>query len=424
MSRPIAMSPETVSAGRRAAAPLLLLASLYIAQGLPYGFFTQALPVLMRESGASLKAISATSLLFLPWACKFLWAPLVDHVGTRRGWIIPIQFIAAIGAASLAFVDPSRGFLAVFVAVFAFNILAAVQDVATDGMAVRLLDAQARGLGNGIQVGAYRIGMVLGGGLLLWIYAKLGWVAMCLGMSALLALTCVPVLLHREAAGDGSRRVRPSLPVLAAGWLPRLRTPGMLALLLLVCAYKFGDSMTASLVGPMLKDARWPTEEIALVKGTLGSIMGLVGAAAGGALAFRIGRRRALLGCGIAQALSLLLYLFAAAEPDDRALVWSACIAEHLFGGMATVALFTLMMDASDPGHASTDYTLLACAVVIAQGLAAFAAAAVGDAFGYVAAFAAALVIAMLGCLLLIAALDRRLGPARLDEVWRTPGRS
>ena len=64
------------------AAPLLLLSSLYIAQGLPYGFFTQALPVLMRENGASLKAISATSLLFLPWALKFLWAPMVDHVGT------------------------------------------------------------------------------------------------------------------------------------------------------------------------------------------------------------------------------------------------------------------------------------------------------------------------------------------------------
>ena len=154
-------------ASRPAAAPLLLLTSLYIAQGLPYGFFTQALPVLMRENGASLKAISATSLLFLPWALKFLWAPMVDQIGTRRGWILPIQFIAAIGAALLALIDPARGFMAVFVAVFAFNALAAIQDVATDGLAVRLLDARARGLGNGIQVGAYRIGMVLGGGLLL-----------------------------------------------------------------------------------------------------------------------------------------------------------------------------------------------------------------------------------------------------------------
>ena len=416
------MPPESPpSSGTRAvlpAAPLLLLGSLYIAQGLPYGFFTQALPVLMRENGASLKAISLTSLLFLPWALKFLWGPLVDHLGTRRGWILPIQFTAAIGAALLALIDPAQGFTAVFAAVFAFNVLAAIQDVATDGLAVRLLDAKARGLGNGIQVGAYRIGMVFGGGLLLWVYARFGWVAMCFGMSALLALTCLPVLVHREISGETARRHRPALSTLAAGWLPRLRVPGMSALLLLVCIYKFGDAMTSSLVGPMLQDARWSTEEIAIVKGTLGSIMSLVGAAAGGWLAFRLGRRRALLGCGVAQALSLLLYVLAAATPDDRGLLWTACIAEHLFGGMATVALFTLMMDASEPEHAGTDYTLLACAVVVAQGLAAFAAAALGDAFGYVITFTAAFVLSVLGCLLLVMALDRRRGPARLDAVW------
>lgn len=409
------------SARQPAAAPLLLLTSLYIAQGLPYGFFTQALPVLMRENGASLKAISATSLLFLPWALKFLWAPMVDQIGTRRGWILPIQCLAALGAAALALIDPAQGFMAVFVAAFAFNALAAIQDVAIDGLAVRLLDAQARGLGNGIQVGAYRIGMVLGGGLLLWVYAQYGWVPMCLGMSALLALTCLPVLLQRSAHDAAARIARPSLARLAAGWWPRLRIRGMALLLLLVCAYKFGDSMSASLVGPMLKDAQWPTAEIALVKGTLGSIMGLVGAAAGGWLAFRLGRRRAVLGCGIAQALSLLLYVVAAGMPADRALVWTACIAEHLFGGMATVALFTLMMDASDPEHAGTDYTLLACAVVVAQGLAAFAAAAIGDESGYLPAFAVGFVGAVIGCGLLVVALDRGRGPARLEAVWQMP---
>ena len=69
----------------------LLLAALYFAQGLPYGFFTQALPVLMREAGYSLTAISAISLLFIPWAVKFLWAPWVDHRGSRRAWLLPLQ---------------------------------------------------------------------------------------------------------------------------------------------------------------------------------------------------------------------------------------------------------------------------------------------------------------------------------------------
>src|SRR5512145_2983041 len=90
---------------------ILLLAALYVAQGLPYGFFTQALPVLMRDAGYSLKAISATSLLFLPWALKFMWAPFVDHRGTRKRWLSTLQ-VAAVGVAVLlAFIEPGDGYV-------------------------------------------------------------------------------------------------------------------------------------------------------------------------------------------------------------------------------------------------------------------------------------------------------------------------
>jgi len=87
---------------------------------------------------------------------------------------------------------------------------------------------------------------------------------------------------------------------------------------------------------------------------------------------------------------------------------------------MATVALFTLMMDASDPEHASTDYTLLACAIVFAMGIANFTSAAIADATGYAPAFVAGLVLSGAGCLLLVHSLDRRRGPVRLQPVWKT----
>ena len=46
----------------------MLLGSLYVAQGLPYGFFTQALPVLLRKQGMALPLIGLAQLLTLPWA--------------------------------------------------------------------------------------------------------------------------------------------------------------------------------------------------------------------------------------------------------------------------------------------------------------------------------------------------------------------
>jgi MFS family permease len=395
-----------------------LLVSLYMAQGIPFGFFTQALPVLLRDAGLSLKAISATSLLFLPWALKFLWAPFVDHTGTRRQWLLPLQLAAVIGALLLARLDLGHGYLLVLAAAFVFNLLAACQDIATDGLAVCMLDPRERGLANGIQVGAYRIGMILGGGLLLWVFARSDWHTTFLCMALLLALTALPVFLLREPA-RAEETPRPSFSQMAAGWWSRLSQPGMLGFIALICFYKFGDSMVAALIGPFMNDAGLSKETIALIKGTVGSGASLLGAAAGGWYAYRAGRRRALLVCGLLQTASLLFYVAAALGAGGIAMFWAGSIAEHVFGGMATVALFTLMMDASDPEHAGTDYTLLACAIVFAMGLANFTAASIADAVGYAPTFVLGTLISGIGCIVLVRKLDASKGPARLQPVWQ-----
>jgi MFS family permease len=402
-----------------------LLASLYLAQGVPFGFFTQALPVLLRERGLSLAAIGASSLLFLPWGLKFLWAPLVDHTGSRKAWIVTLQLLTLAGALVLSQADLEASLLPIFAALLLFNLLAATQDVATDGLAVRLLSTPERGLGNGLQVGAYRIGMILGGGALLWLFAQAGWSVMFLGMAAILLLTCLPVLFLRPdavPASAGPARQGPAGVALLIGWGHRLQRPGVVGFLGLICAYKFGDAMASSLIGPFMHDAGLTKQEIAGLKGTLGSVMGLAGAALGGWLAWRFGRRSALLGCGILQTASLLLYVACAVQPEARALLYGASTAEHLLGGMATVALFTLMMDASDPAHAGTDYTLLACAVVLATGIAGVVAGLIGDALGYTGAFGLSFLASALGCALLVVRLDRGAGPRRLDAVWPRRG--
>src|SRR5262249_57427118 len=77
-------------------AKLGLLGWLYSSQGLPFGFFTQALPLLMRARGYSLESIGLSSLLAAPWALKFVWSPLVDRWGARKAWILPLQLVTAL----------------------------------------------------------------------------------------------------------------------------------------------------------------------------------------------------------------------------------------------------------------------------------------------------------------------------------------
>jgi MFS family permease len=423
MRQPLRPKPDRVlvRGPSRVPAPaytLTLLTGLYVAQGLPYGFFTQALPVLLREAGLSLKAISLTGLLFLPWMLKFLWGPAIDRLGRPRQWLLPLQLGSVVVAVALTQIELSQGFALLFGAFFMFNLLAAMQDVVTDGLAIRLLDSRKRGLANGIQVGAYRIGMVLGGGLLLYVYAKAGWKPMFLVMAALLLLCSLPALWLRVNNTPSTAPI--TAGELARGWWKRLRQPGVLAFIGLIAVYKFGDTMAASLIGPFMKDLGLSKESIALIKGTIGSSAGLAGAALGGWLSFRMGRRKAMISFGIAQTLSLALYALTALGIGGLPMLWAACTAEHLLGGMATVALFALMMDASEPEHAGTDYSLYACAIVCIQGIAAFTGAAMADASGYAPTFWTATFISAMGCVLLGYQIDRGTGPRILQLSWRS----
>jgi MFS family permease len=126
--------------------------------------------------------------------------------------------VSSVAAALLlAALDPGEGYVLLLAAAFMFNTIAACQDIATDGLAVRMLDTHERGLANGLQVGAYRFGMILGGGLLLWVFAHSNWSVMFGCMAAMLAVTVLPVLALREPRGRSTRCRRDSVRLRTAG---------------------------------------------------------------------------------------------------------------------------------------------------------------------------------------------------------------
>lgn len=367
---------------RGAVARFTLLGALYFAQGLPFGFFVQALPVLLRKSGVSLSTIGFASLLTLPWALKFLWAPVVDtrwwpRVGRRRSWILAMQIAAVLVLALIAVTPGSDRLAMLMIAMFVLNSIAATQDIATDGLAVELLPPSERGFANGLQVAGYRVGMIVGGGVLLGIYDQLGHHALFAIMAALTALSTLPVLVMREPT------TVPRVWAEAPHEVHFLQQPGAWRIIALVVVYKFGEAAAQGMLRPFLVDQGLGLPQIAWVIGTVGFVAGMAGALVGGALVGIIGRMRALIAFGIGQVVSVLGYAYLALEtPSHRELyVWAGV--EHFASGMATAALFTAMMDWSRPSASGTDYTVQASAVVIAAGIASTLAGASADTFGY-----------------------------------------
>lgn len=371
---------------------LAVLGGLYLAQGLPFGFFTQALPVLMRESGVSLEAIGLASWLALPWGLKFLWAPVVDRWGSRRAWLVTLQAIGVVACASLALVDPDGALAVLVAAVLLTNFVAATQDVATDGLAVAWLGPEERGWGNGLQVAGYRVGMILGGGALLWVFGRFGWSVTFAAMAVGMVLATLP-LLASPGVGAGPSAVEGG-DTNPWSWL---WLPGAARWTAVLMAFKLGDYAATGMVRPWLVDAGWEPDDLGLWMGGVGVGAGLVGAVVGGALVQPLGRARALVGFGLLQAAGLGVYVAAALSGARPELVVAAIVCEHLWGGMATAALFTAMMDASRPARAGTDYTVQASIVVLASVVGSSVGGLVAGRFGYEVAFAAGAVLALAG---------------------------
>ncbi len=408
-------------------AKLALLSSLYFSQGLPYGFFTQALPVWMRQAGMDLTIIGFSSILALPWGLKMLWAPLVDRcdgspLGRRRGWILPLQGLTAVALIALALVGGGSGeqstgapiIAAMAVAMFVTNLFAATQDIATDGFAIDLLSSSERGLGNGVQVAAYRVGMIVGGGALLYALAQWGWTPTFLVMAALIALMSVPILLHREA--------RP-LSTLSAtttnaektSWSAALQFLGrkrgqMIIWCLGIGLYKIGDAFGSPMARTLLVDKGYSVEDIALLLGTLGSLAGMAGALLGGLMARR-GRLLALVVCGLVHAVLMASYALPVFYELDAGVVGALVVLEHITGGMATVALFTAMMDACEPKTGATDYTVQASIVVFASGLGSALSGMSAQSFGYAPHFNAAGLLCAVGTLAMIPLYRLKIAP-------------
>ncbi|MGL6113345.1 MAG: MFS transporter [Rubrivivax sp.] len=406
----------------------VLLASLYFSQGLPSGFLAQALPALAAEHGVPVQYIGLLKLLALPWFLKFLWAPLIDRrpafapfhrAGAHRGWILLLQSVVIALLLTLALVPQKFLFgpgLVVFVLIsLAINLAASTQDIATDGLAVRLLPESLRGLGNSLQVSGYKLGMILSGNLLLIALPSLGWSTTFQALAALLLLATVPVWLFREpprvrerAAADG-RTAPPTQAYWKDGFAAFMARPGMGLWLTVLLTYKIADSYGSAMIKPLLVHSGHSLEQVGTIS-LAGMVAGMIAAFVAGGIYYRLGWRVSLLLFGLLQALGLGAYALVAAGLASQPQVVAIAVFEQVADAMSTVALFALMMRYCRDGHEGGDYTLQACLHMVVAGVLAMASGFVVQRVGYVVHFSLALGVGLLA-LVPVAMLCRQGAP-------------
>ncbi|CAN2391600.1 major facilitator superfamily, partial [Pristimantis euphronides] len=226
--------------------PYIPLGVLYLVQGFPYGLQSGLLPVLLRTQGLSLSHIGLTRVLYLPWLLKFLWSPLVDGTWHRQTWLVLSTGGLCVCCALCAILPLQAAFTWLAWVLLVMHILSSMQDVVLDAVTVAVLHQDQLGLGNSIQVVAYKLGSVLAGGGALTLLDVLGWRVIFLLLSAgyFLAVmcSCWSRTLKEEESGcqENMKNVqyKRRLQNVVAGVR---RAPGTVWTVVYVLIYKLGE---------------------------------------------------------------------------------------------------------------------------------------------------------------------------------------
>ncbi|ACS78519.1 MFS transporter [Maridesulfovibrio salexigens] len=365
---------------------LFLLACMYLCQAIPLGYVFGCLPVILREQGVNLKAVGAVFALHLPWALKFLCASWVDSkyipaLGRRKSWIFPMQWIGAALLVGISYFSPDQNFSLMYLLLFLLSCVMATNDIAVDGYATDILEESERPWGNSIQSAARFAGLMLGGGVMLFMNSNFGWQTLCMFLSAVVFSFSLPVLFHRE--------IDPLIHSVADGECSRegvwafIKRPEVLRVLPVLIAPTAFAFTSVQMRTPLLVDMGFDSRSVGTILMHYAYPAGLAGTFLSGWFLHRVGGRAFLRGfCSTVILLAACTVFMARSGPIPY---WQAALllsVDNILIGAVMVWSFTLMMKVSAGSNAGTGFAVLSSLFIIVPMAAAPIFGHIGDLLG------------------------------------------
>jgi PAT family beta-lactamase induction signal transducer AmpG len=361
-----------------------VMLTLGFSSGLPFFLTGNTLGYWLRDQGTTLQAIGFLSWVGLAYSLKFLWAPVVDRLdapmigrlGRRRSWMLLTQSLIAIGLIGMASVGTSHGLVAIGALAVLVAFSSSTQDIVIDAWRIEsAADSDELGLLSAAYQLGYRAAIIVTDALILISAGHFGWPISYAAMGVLVGIGMTATVLaiepRRSEAPAGSSRsashfgsLRGFRAAVLGPFVEFFRAYGSIALLMLamISLYRLPEYLMGPMANPYYHDLGLSKDAVGTVRASVGLVGSLLGIAAGGLSAVRIGYYRTLIvGLFLQSAVIALFAVLAYTGPDLR--VFGAIMACDNFGAaFAGVALVTYMSTLTTMGYTATQYALLSSA--------------------------------------------------------------
>lgn len=348
--------------------PWAWIPSLYFAEGLPYVIVMTVSVIMYKRLGISNSDIALyTSLLYLPWAIKPLWSPVVDLFKTKRWWTTRMQALLAFGFLGVALSLPTASFFVISLGfLWVLAISSATHDIAADGFYMLALRDDQQAFFVGIRSTFYRLAMMSGEGFFVIIAGTmevatgdvpLAWGAVFGGLAVLMAAIAIyhQLMLPKPAEDRAGAEVKQSVweafMETFTSFFTKFPLKETIIMFLFLLLYRFGEGQLVKLASPFLLDARelgglgLSTTQVGVINGTVGIIALVIGGILGGIAVSRQGLKFWLWWMLIAMNLPNAVYVFLAyVQPESLSLIGGAIAIEKFGYGFGFTAYMLYMI--------------------------------------------------------------------------------
>lgn len=382
-----------------------------VASGVPLMVGSKLLQGWLTASQVPLGLIGLLTIAELPYTFKLFWAPLLDRwplpwPDRRRGWILVMQILLAIGIAAMALLRPSTSpasLTAIGVAALLLATLSATQDIVIDAYRTDLLPEAERGPGAAAASLGYRAAMLAvgAGGFLL--AGRHGWPTAFLSAAALVAIV-IPFTLtgpRLRPVQHAVTSLRQAVTGPAREFLHRAGPGRSWLLLLLVLLYRWPDGLLSAMAIPFLKLQGFSEAQIGLVQGGWAIAATMVGTVLGGTLFAWLGMNRSLWLFAAVGAVGNLSYWALARFGGGFTGLVTAVSLENISGGMVGAVFVALLMSLCNPRFSATQYALLSGVYALSRSILSAPAGVVAERAGWPGFFLFTVAAALPGFLLL-----------------------
>lgn len=399
------MNALKVFADRR----MFVILLLGFSSGLPFALTGSTLQAWLSDAKLDISTIGLFALAGLPYTCKFVWAPLLDHyalpfLGLRRGWGFVAQVALALSIAAMAFVDPVKqldvfALLALFVAFFSASL-----DIVIDAYRTEILEESQYGAAAGIHTAGYRIAYLVSGGATLIMADHVSWKIVYLSMAALALLGAVTLLFAAEPVVPRRAHLRGLRATVLAPFVEFFRRRSAMEILLFVMIYKLSTMMAVALTTKYLLSLEFSKTVIGSANKGAGLVATIVGTLVGGSLMARLGLKRSLWIFGVLQSLVGLTFWalpYISADGFREIGMFAVISVDNFMMGLGAAALMGFMMQVISKQFTGTQFALLASLTAVTRVILAAHAGTIVEHIGWGTFFLATIPLAIPGLLLL-----------------------